>query len=326
VCISYDESEIPVGYSEEDIQLFHWEERNGIWDWYDITILPVNTDENLICGNVDSLSWFAIAYLKNLPPTVVIISPETGSIFPVDGPVTFSGTITDPNTWDTHRAEWTFKSGSAEITVPGTITGGDGTWSVTCEYTFTTAGVYSVSLTVTDAGGLSDTASTVDTLPAMVVLYDPDGGFVTGGGWINSPEGAYREDPTLSGKASFGFVSKYKKGTTVPIGQTEFRFKAGDLNFHSDTYEWLVVAGARAQFKGTGTINGEGEYKFMITAIDGDLQGGGGVDRFRIKIWLEDDSTGEETIIYDNMLGAEDDAELGVTTELGGGSIVIHKR
>ena len=82
-------------------------------------------------------------------------------------------------------------------------------------------------------------------------MFDPEGGFVTGGGWINSPEGAYTADPTLTGKANFGFVSKYKKGATTPTGETEFQFRVADLNFHSDIYQWLVVAGARAQYKGT---------------------------------------------------------------------------
>jgi hypothetical protein len=56
------------------------------------------------------------------------------------------------------------------------------------------------------------------------------------------------------------------------------------LNFHSDTYEWLVIAGAQAQFKGIGTINGEGSYKFILTAVDGALNSGSGADKFRIKI------------------------------------------
>ena len=103
----------------------------------------------------------------------------------------------------------------------------------------------------------------------------------------------------------------------VPSGNTEFQFKAGDLNFHSTSYELLVVAGARAQYKGSGTINGTGDYRFMLTAIDGQVNGGGGVDKFRIRIW---DSDG---VIYDNQLGAGDTEN--PTTLLGGGSIVIHK-
>lgn len=150
----------------------------------------------------------------------------------------------------------------------------------------------------------------------ILVAFPVGIGFVTGGGWIISPEGAYADDPELTGKANFGFVSKYKKGASTPDGQTEFVFSTAGLNFHSSDYEWLVVAGARAQFKGTGTINGEGTYRFKLTAIDGQVNGGGGIDKFRIMIW---DDTG---IIYDNKMGEPNDGD--TATEIGGGSIVIH--
>jgi len=166
------------------------------------------------------------------------------------------------------------------------------------------AGITYVTLAVDDGRGGTDS----DT--AMLVVYDPEGGFVTGGGWIWSLAGAYAADPSLEGKANFGFVSKYKKGATVPEGNTEFVFHAGDLNFHSSSYDWLVVnqGGTNAQFKGMGTINGEGSYKFMLWAGDDDP------DTFRIKIWWEDDSG--EHVVYDN----------GTAQEIGGGSIVVHKK
>jgi len=111
-----------------------------------------------------------------------------------------------------------------------------------------------------------------------------------------------------TGKASFGFVSKYKKGANVPEGNTEFRFQAADLNFHSSSYDWLVVTGSDyAKFKGTGTINGSGDYKFQLWAGDHDP------DTFRIKIW-EEDELDNETVIYDN----------GMDQAIGGGSIVVH--
>jgi hypothetical protein len=179
---------------------------------------------------------------------------------------------------------------------------------------------------VTDAQGASGEATKVlNDLPAYVVVYDLNGGFVTGGGWVWSPPGAFHPGlekfAPVEGKATFGFVSKYKKGASVPTGQTEFQFHAGDLNFHSESYQWLVVAGARAKFKGSGKINGQGNYGFMITAIDGQITGGGGVDRFRMKIW--DTATG--VIVYDNQPGANDDDVLEDLTTLQGGSIVIHK-
>ena len=101
--------------------------------------------------------------------------------------------------------------------------------------------------------------------------------------------------------------------------QTEFQFKVANLNFHSESYEWLVVAGAKAQFKGTGTINGQGQYDFMLTAIDGQVSGGGGVDKFRIRIW--DRVLGG--LVYDNKKGESDNSD--DLTELGAGDIMIHK-
>ncbi|MEK7751094.1 MAG: hypothetical protein AAB654_04200 [Acidobacteriota bacterium] len=93
-----------------------------------------------------------------------------------------------------------------------------------------------------------------------------------------------------------------------------------NLNFKSTEYEWLVISGARAQFKGSGTINGAGDYGFLLTAIDGQVSGRGGVDRFRIKI--QNKSGGG--VIYDNQPGKPDTGD--DATELGGGSIIIHKQ
>lgn len=175
----------------------------------------------------------------------------------------------------------------------------------------TETGVYYLCVEGTDVACNTGPAECI-----FLVVSEP--GFITGGGWIDSPGGAFTPDPDAAGKATFGFVAKYKKGASVPDGTTEFQFKAGDLNFHSTSYDWLVVAGAKAQFKGVGTINGEGAFKFMLTAIDGQVNGGGGVDKFRIRIW---DDTG---IVYDNQLNAPDTDD--PTTVLGGGSIVIHKK
>jgi hypothetical protein len=165
--------------------------------------------------------------------------------------------------------------------------------------------------------GCGDAATSV----AYLAVYDPTGGFITGGGWINSPAGAYFADPALTGKANFGFVSKYKKGSNVPDGNTEFQFHEGNLSFNSSSYDLgsLVIGGFKAIYKGAGTINGTGSYRFMVSAVDGDVSGGGGYDKFRIKIWNKTDNS----IVYDNSPGRdENDVPL---TALGGGSIVIHK-
>ena len=242
-------------------------------------------------------------------PVIVSI---TAPVEPVDinnMPVIVGGTFIDGDDDDTHTATWDW----------GDTTASDGTVdqetnSVSGSHVYAVPGVYMVKLTVSDNYPASD-----EDIYEFVVIYDPAGGFVTGGGWIWSPEGACPRCPSSPvAKANFGFVSKYKKGASTPTGQTQFQFKAGDLNFHSNSYEWLVIAGANAKYKGVGTINGEGEYGFMLTATDGDLLGGGKADEFRIRIW---DDNG---LYYDNKSNLGDDEYGG--TELSGGNIVIHKK
>jgi hypothetical protein len=182
----------------------------------------------------------------------------------------------------------------------------------------TTTGVFTVCVTGRDA---LPPANVSDPECVLLAVYDPNSGFVTGGGWIDSPAGAYVADPSLKGKATFGFVSKYKKGQSTPDGSTEFQFHAAGMNFKSTVYEWLVVAGAKAQFKGSGTINGAGNFGFILTAIDGQISGGGGADKFRIKIW---DKNNGDAVVYDNQMLVPDTAD--PTTLLGGGSINIQAK
>jgi hypothetical protein len=91
--------------------------------------------------------------------------------------------------------------------------------------------------------------------------------------------------------------------------------------FESTSYQWLVVAGAKAQYKGTGTVNGLGVYGFLLTATDGQLAGGGGTDRFRIKIW--EIATG--LVVYDNVVGSSEDLDQANPQAITGGNVVIHK-
>ncbi|UCE38824.1 MAG: right-handed parallel beta-helix repeat-containing protein, partial [Thermoplasmata archaeon] len=247
---------------------------------------------------------------SNQPP---VITSLTGPIDPIAVNTEFGmlGTFEDPDSEDTHTAIWDWGDDS---TSDGTVNELEGT--VSGSYAYLTPGVYTITLTVEDAAGESDTA----TYELYVVIYDPTGAFVTGAGMINSPLGAFPKDPTLTGKAGFGFVSKYQTGALVPDGNTQFRFQAGDIKFQSDSYDWLVVAGPKAMFKGTGTINGEGNYGFLLSAIDADLTPSTDVDLFRIKIWDKDN---DDAIEYDNGLGAPDDAD--PETQVTHGSIKIHK-
>lgn len=255
--------------------------------------------------------------ISNAAPTVTSISLGADPV-PVNTSTSLSAAFSDQGTADTHTASINWGASSSS----GSVAEANGSGTVAGTHTYTAAGVYTVQVSVTDKDGASGIRSSTLDIPAYVVVYDPSAGIVSGGGWIDSPERACRfnacTDQTI-GKATFGFVSRYKQGATTPSGNTEFQFKAGGLTFKSTTYQWLVVAGARAQCKGEGTINGTGSYGSLLTAIDGQISGGGGTDKFRIKIW--DKASGNAA--YDNQMGQGEDSD--AATSLGGGSIVIHK-
>lgn len=284
------------------------------------TTLPVNPGSYAVVATLVNPNYGAaplsgtLEILDATAPTITNIT-LTPNPAPLGSPVTLSALLSDTATGNSLIASADYSLDNGETWSP--LAGAFGT---AAELTGTATldlpvGVHLVCVRATDA--LSNTTTECG---ALHVVYDPDGGFVTGGGWIDSPEGAFPADPTKSGKANFGFSSKYEPGANVPTGDTQFRFHAAGMQFKSTLYDWLVVAGARAQFKGVGTVNNVPGFGFLLTAIDGQQNGGGGKDKFRIKIW----NIATEEIVYDNQIGKSDQGS--DATELGGGSIIIHKR
>jgi hypothetical protein len=262
-------------------------------DTYSIALSIADDDGDTGTGS-------ASLVVNNVAPSLSITAPENGSLYVVNATVSLSASLTDPSSLDTLACSVDWADGT---TAPVTCTSG----SFAASHVYSAAGVYIIQMTATD----DDTGS--DMKPVMVVVYDPSAGFVTGGGWIDSPAGAYKADETLTGKATFGFVSKYQRGASIPTGTTAFQFDLAGLAFSSQSYEWLVVnqASTNAQFKGSGLINGAldpngNAYKFMLWTGDGSP------DTFRIRIWWED-AAGEHDV-YDN----------GTAQAIGGGNIVVH--
>jgi hypothetical protein len=157
-------------------------------------------------------------------------------------------------------------------------------------------GVYTVKTTAFGNGYFTD-AST----ESMLVVYNPDGGFATGGGYINVTDLA---DGDL-GRANFGFNAKYK--SAVATGHLEFQYKDGGIDMKSQSIDWLVISSVSAQFEGTATIKGRsGEFKFRVNCTDG----GDKADKFTIKIW---NANGE--LVYKAL-----------NQDLAGGNIKVHTK
>jgi hypothetical protein len=192
-----------------------------------------------------------------------------------------------------------------------TTVAGISTGIVSQSHLYTNAGIYTVKAAVTDTN--HDTGSAKF---ESVVVYDANGGFITGGGWIDSATVAYVSQPKTKEKADFSFVAKYKKGSSIPSGEVEFQLHSTNLKFQATSFDWLVISGSSAQLTGRGTINGIGDYLFLISADDKDTG-----DHFRIKIG----GGANGAIVYDNQPGTEATASLQSSALIGGGNIEIHK-
>lgn len=262
-----------------------------------------------------STAYSAVVTVNNVAPTVGPISVQTHPV-EVGTNIAASASFTDPGIGlgDQHTAVWDWGDGT---TSSGQMTEATGAGSVSGSHTYTAAGLYAITLTVTDKDD-----ATGNSRYQYVVIYDPSAGLVTGGGWITSPAGACRLASLCQGAdgstVNLGFNAKYQGGSTTPSGSFELQIHGSKLNFHADSYQWLVIRGAQVEMEGTGTINGAGSYQFLVSAIDGKITGGN--DAIRVKIW--DAASG--SVVYDTQPGAANTS--APTTPVSGGNITVHSK
>lgn len=281
---------------------------DGTWAWsLAATVVPdsqtvvITADDGQ--GGVTQTNF--LLEVINAAPAITSVTGPTSPVA-LGGDVALTATFTDPGANSSHTCTFDWGDGSSSL---GAVTEAGGAGSATATHTYAAAGVYSVTVTVTDEYGAIGIATY-----ANVVAYDPNAAKVTGGGQLNSPSGAYPADPSLTGKVNFGLNAKYQGGSSLPTGVTTFQFHPGGIMFQSSSYSWLVSSGGRAQYAGVGTINGGGSYNFLVTADDGS------VDKLRMQIWSA--ATGD--VIYDNVPGAPDDISSANPQPISKGSIVVH--
>ena len=223
-----------------------------------------------------------------------IHSPQAGSAFRIGTQVDFVGRF-----WDkiglTHTAKWMFDALSINGTVSEPTSSKAGT--VTGSTMFSEPGVYRVAMSLTDNLGKTATITNAGELESLVVIYDPNGGYVIGGG-------SY-------GKTTFGFNSKYHSNAKSPKGEAQLTLPDG-RRFDANNLDYLTIAGNRAQVSGFGKLDGDGPYHFILTMLDD------AVDKIRVKIWHK--TTG--AIVYDTQPGASDAADPMTPVT---GSIVLQK-
>jgi hypothetical protein len=171
-------------------------------------------------------------------------------------------------------------------------------------------------------------------------VYAPAAGFVTGGGWSDSPTHPDYELMQQGGRAYWGFGAKYRdKDSDRVQGTLLLVLESGTSVFCSTALEEgsLVIADGRAYFRGTGTLTYRGSggletdgrrFAYLVSAVDGQGEKPKEEDKLRLRIWVinEDGSPGET--VYDNQVGcpsANLDHHAEACAAIDKGSIVIHK-
>ena len=165
------------------------------------------TDNGTTNGSPDPKydSETANLVVNNLAPVILSMTGPAGPQA-IGTASTVSTTFTDVGTQDTHKCTFTWDDATPATTV--NATGG----TCSANHTYAAAGVYSVTVTVKD----DDTGSDTETFTTFIVIYDPNGGFVTGGGWINSPAERTLANPALDRQGQLRVRLEVQEGRHLP--------------------------------------------------------------------------------------------------------------
>ena len=193
------------------------------------------------------------------------------------GDITYAG----PVTFSVTKQEGFSETYTAPI-------GSDGIATVAAELP---VGLYTVVVSIDSSYYTADPSG-----ETILAVYDPEGSFVTGGGWF-IPEGS-------SDKVNFDFEVKYKVDGSLK-GSLEMIDHSTGTNYKANDFNYLVVVDNKAYIKGNLTINGEGLYPFTAVIED---NGSPGKDNDKFSIDIEADG---EHLVFNEVIE--------------GGNIVIHK-
>ena len=114
---------------------------------------------------------------------------------------------------------------------------------------------------------------------------------VIAAGWMNSSQGSYQLNKSLCDKLFFEFHMIDRGLMYQPFGKVTIRYPQVNLTFKSNECEWLLLDNKTATLTGTGKINNQGNYGYMLVANDQP-------DKLRIVIWDKNDG---DKIVYDNL-------------------------
>jgi len=204
--------------------------------------------------------------------------------------VTAATSFVDPGAGETYKATWTWGDGTTTV-----VSLGSSVRKASAIHTYAKAGIYAVSLSVSDGTGSGSAG------PLSVVVYDPARTLAASGS-ASSPKGSCRLSTAcgVAGIAGFSISAGYAKNATAPT--VTAAYSVTGLSFTASSADWFVAAGGTATIHGKAVINGVSGYTYQFVCVDGKT------DSMRLQVWNSDGA-----LLYDN----------GSVAPLKAGSITI---
>jgi hypothetical protein len=211
----------------------------------------------------------------NVPPTMTrfSITPGFGK---VGSTLTASIAFTDPGTTEAYTVMFDWGDGTST-----TVQLGSAARSATSKHAYARAGVYTLSMM------LSDGPATDWPAWGVVGIYDP-ARTLAGSGSVISPANAclLTAKCGVASTAGFSVSAKYSKGATKPT--VCIAYSAAGFSFTANSGDWFAAANGYGTIQGTGKVNGVGGYTYRLTGEDGRP------DAIDLKVWSPNG-----TLIYD---------------------------
>lgn len=218
--------------------------------------------------------------LDSTAPITTSISITPNPI-PVNATATLTANFTDAGSSGLNTAYYTVDGGAPVFLASLNGSASQATLNIA---PFTSAGIH------TFCARAQDNAGNVGVYQcAMLAVYDPSGGFVTGGGLLQAP----------AGRSIFALVARYFHNQTTPTGL--FQFRNATQYLRSTSLSWLVTTGNTATLRGVGEWNNTPGFTFEAIATSANP------DTLSLKVW-----TPSGTLL--NL----------TPTPLSGGQIIVH--
>ena len=182
-----------------------------------------------------------VVLIGNVPPVVEAGPDQTAT---EEDNVVFPGSFTDAGTGDSHAITWDFGDGA-------TASG-----SLEPAHTYTAAGTYTVTLTVTDDEGATAIDTLLVTIKSATPIAHPDTCTTTEDGSLEEPAPGVLANDEF--RPAFGAVAHLKTGPAhgilVMYEDGSFMYAPRTDFFGTDSFTYTITSGSRVSAPATVTI------------------------------------------------------------------------